>query len=83
MPHVVTEEKVLRTLNKTRNWKAPGSDGIHNFWYKKLPAAHIKIAEYFTKAITRLETTPKQHPKNQARNQNRNLPINIISFQPT
>jgi hypothetical protein len=28
------------TINNTHNWKAPGSNGMQNYWYKKLTSIH-------------------------------------------
>ena len=32
----ITTEKVYNQCRKIPNWKAPGPDGIHGFWLKKL-----------------------------------------------
>lgn len=33
---VVPVEIFHSVIKKLKNWKSPGSDCIHNFWYKKI-----------------------------------------------
>ncbi len=35
---------LLRTTLKKSNWKAPGHDGIHGFWFKKFTSIHDRSA---------------------------------------
>ena len=32
------------TLKRISNWKAPGHDGIHGFWFKKFTSIHVRLA---------------------------------------
>ena len=32
-----------KTLKKTSNWKTPGHDGIHGFWFKKFTSIHDRL----------------------------------------
>ena len=32
------------TLKKISNWKTPGHDGIHGFWFKKFTSIHDRLA---------------------------------------
>ena len=32
------------TLKKVSNWKTPGHDGIHGFWFKKFTSIHDRLA---------------------------------------
>jgi hypothetical protein len=43
----ITTEQVSRLIAKTLNWKAPGPDGISNFWIKRFTATHSFLAHYF------------------------------------
>jgi hypothetical protein len=43
----ITTEQVSRLIPKTLNWKAPGPDGINNFWIKRFTATHSYLAHYF------------------------------------
>ena len=43
----ITTEQVSRLIAKTLNWKAPGPDGISNFWIKRFTATHSYLAHYF------------------------------------
>jgi len=43
----ITTEQVSWLIAKTRNWKAPGPDGISNFWIKWFTATHSYLAHYF------------------------------------
>ena len=47
----VTEEEVSEQLCKSMNWKAPGVDGLSNFWLKSIPCAHKLIAKSMNKYI--------------------------------
>ena len=43
----VPTELVPRLIAKTLNWKAPGPDGINNFWIKQFTATHSYLAHHF------------------------------------
>ena len=43
----ITTEQVSRLIAKTLNWKAPGPDGINNFWIKRFTATHSYLAHHF------------------------------------
>ena len=33
-----------KTTQKISNWKTPGHDGIHGFWFKKFTSIHDRLA---------------------------------------
>ena len=35
---------LITTLKRISNWKAPGHDGIHGFWFKKFTSIHDRLA---------------------------------------
>ena len=37
-------ELLKKTLKKISNWKTPGHDGIHAFWFKKFTSIHDRLA---------------------------------------
>ncbi len=37
-------ELLKKTLKKISNWKTPGHDGIHGFWFKKFTPIHDRLA---------------------------------------
>ena len=37
-------ELLKKTLKKILNWKTPGHDGIHGFWFKKFISIHDRLA---------------------------------------
>ena len=37
-------EQLKKTLKKISNWKKPGHDGIHGFWFKKFTSIHDRLA---------------------------------------
>lgn len=43
----ISTEDVKRSIKRTHNWKAPGVDGIHNFWWKYLTCTHEILANQF------------------------------------
>ena len=40
-----------KTLKKTSNWKTPGHDGIHGFWFKKFTSIHDRVALEMNKGL--------------------------------
>ena len=48
--HIELLEKTLRTIS---NWKIPGHDGIHGFWFKKLTSIHDRLAQKNKQMLTR------------------------------
>ena len=47
------------SINKTNNWKAPGIDGVANFWIKHLPSIHEDLARAFTNIIENPADCPR------------------------
>ncbi|KAL0840474.1 hypothetical protein ABMA28_015720 [Loxostege sticticalis] len=45
-------------ISKLHNWKAPGTDKIHNFWYKKLTYTHAFLHNHINKFIQDPQTLP-------------------------
>ncbi|KAI5720807.1 hypothetical protein M8J77_011910 [Diaphorina citri] len=56
---LITETILQQVLEKTHNWKSPGSDNIHNYWYKKLTCLHRKILEYINDFIEQPLSIPR------------------------
>jgi len=54
----ITTEHVSRLIAKTLNWKAPGSDGINNFWIKRFTATQSYLAHYFNQFMEDAEKIP-------------------------
>ncbi|KAL0810623.1 hypothetical protein ABMA28_010737 [Loxostege sticticalis] len=52
---IETFQDVIRKLH---NWKAPGSDNLHNFWYKKFTHVHPFLHNYINKFIHDPHTVP-------------------------
>ncbi|KAG6445629.1 hypothetical protein O3G_MSEX004071 [Manduca sexta] len=42
----ISGERFLTVLNKAHNWKTPGTDHIHNFYYKKLTSLHASLLNH-------------------------------------
>ena len=49
--HSITTEEVLKAIKKTHNWKSPGKDGIHNFWWKRFTSTHIKVSQLLSEML--------------------------------
>jgi hypothetical protein len=47
----ITTENLFRLVAKSLNWKAPGPDGINNFWIKLFTATHPNPAHHFNQFI--------------------------------
>jgi hypothetical protein len=45
-------------MKKLQNWKAPGPDKIHNFWWKHLPSSHSVLAKQLSYIITNQKQLP-------------------------
>ncbi|XP_055527374.1 uncharacterized protein LOC129719989 [Wyeomyia smithii] len=56
---VVTTQDIREATRYTRNWAAPGPDFVHNFWYKKLSAAHGRLAECFNMVLRDPQELPE------------------------
>ena len=41
---VINEDKVKKQCSKMPNWKAPGHDGVQEFWIKRFDKMHERIA---------------------------------------
>jgi len=40
----INGEKLKVVLRKLANWKAPGPDGVHGFWFKRFSSLHAQLA---------------------------------------
>jgi hypothetical protein len=56
--HTPVTEDIHQSISKTMNWKAPGIDGLYNFWWKKITSSHSHLARYFIHMIQHPETIP-------------------------
>ncbi|XP_026323226.1 uncharacterized protein LOC113232673 [Hyposmocoma kahamanoa] len=54
----ITEFDITSITDRLHNWKSPGIDKIHNFWYKKLTSLHQIIAKNFTEIILGQQNIP-------------------------
>lgn len=50
--------QLREALQRTHNWKAPGPDKVQNFWYKRLTAVHLKLAELFSQCLEHPDLFP-------------------------
>lgn len=48
----------LEVVNRTHNWKSPGTDNIHNYWYKKFTSLHPHIHNFLNTFIQSPHTLP-------------------------
>ncbi|KAL0878572.1 hypothetical protein ABMA27_003656 [Loxostege sticticalis] len=54
----ITVETFIQVINRTHNWKSPGTDNIHNYWYKKLTCTHPYIHNHINKFLETPDTLP-------------------------
>ena len=55
-PQVNTRPDGLKaTLKKIANWKTPGLDGIHGFWFKRFTSIHNRLVTEMNKCIQKTE----------------------------
>ena len=56
--HDISKEEAILAIMKSSNWKAPGNDGIANFWLKNLSSIH----EDLTTAYNDILKNPEKQP---------------------
>lgn len=54
----VPVDTFIKVLKRTHNWKAPGTDNIHNYWYKKFTSVHPILHNHIHKFISSPDTLP-------------------------
>ena len=57
-PDSIGETKMRKALKKAKSWSAPGSDGIHTFWWKALPLCTICLGGCTTEGGERRTVSP-------------------------
>ncbi|CAB3232935.1 unnamed protein product [Arctia plantaginis] len=55
----ITEDDIAHVTGKLHNWKSPGIDKIHNYWYKKITLFHKPIAKNLTYIILGKQNIPE------------------------
>ncbi|XP_022188744.2 uncharacterized protein LOC111047324 [Nilaparvata lugens] len=55
---VISTEDVSIAVKKSHNWKAPGPDGIQNYWLKNFSSLHSKIAGCFNDLLQQRSEIP-------------------------
>ena len=50
--HIITLKSVLK---KVTNWKTPGHDGIHGFWFKTFTSIHKRMAQQLNRCLQETE----------------------------
>ena len=54
-----TEQELLKPIKKRKNWSAPGTDGISNFWWKTMRLTWGKLAAIIQAWIEDPNKVPK------------------------
>lgn len=54
----VSTDEIKFITSKLHNWKGPGIDHIHNYWYKMLTSLHKILAKNITDVITGKQRIP-------------------------
>lgn len=57
--NIVTVEELQKSLQKSHNWKQPGTDSVQNFWYKKLTSTHKMLTKHINSIIAQPEKCPE------------------------
>ncbi|KAL1448095.1 hypothetical protein WDU94_012293 [Cyamophila willieti] len=55
----ITLDDIQSNIKKSINWKAPGIDGIQNFWWKYFPATHVFLMQFFNNYLENPENIPE------------------------
>ena len=53
-----TTNEIESATSEFSNWKSPGLDKLHNFWWNKLTTLHPKVALAFDRLIVQPENCP-------------------------
>ena len=56
---LITNEDISAALKKTQNWKAPGVDGIQNYWWKRFTSVHEQLATAFNQMVLEPNNAPQ------------------------
>ena len=54
----IATNEIKSEASEFSNWKSPGLDKLHNFWWNKLTTLHPKVAVAFDKLIVQPENCP-------------------------
>ena len=54
----ITKEEAVLAIMKFSNWKAPGNDGIANFWIKNLTSVHDELITAYNGILKHPEKAP-------------------------
>ena len=54
----ITTNEIESATSEFSNWKSPGLDKLHNFWWNKLTTLHPKVAIAFDEPIVQPENCP-------------------------
>jgi RNA-splicing ligase RtcB len=55
----ISTEMIRKLTQKLHNWKAPGTDGIQNFWWKHLSSTHGVLSKWFQMALADPKVIPE------------------------
>lgn len=55
----ITKEEIKSATSKFQNWKSPGIDKLHNFWWCYLSNLHPKLADILHHTINNPHETPQ------------------------
>ncbi|CAH2019539.1 unnamed protein product [Acanthoscelides obtectus] len=55
----ITKDDVVKAIGRTSNWRAPGPDGVHNYWIKAFTSTHQQLAKCYSTFLERPETIPE------------------------
>ncbi|XP_075990923.1 uncharacterized protein LOC142986349 [Anticarsia gemmatalis] len=55
----ITELDITNITARLHNWKAPGVDKVHNYWYKKLTTLHKYMAQNLTDIVLGKQEIPE------------------------
>jgi Reverse transcriptase (RNA-dependent DNA polymerase) len=56
---LITLPLVQSVVKRMLNWKAPGPDGIQNYWWKSFKSTHAVLASWFQKALSDPTVIPR------------------------
>lgn len=56
--YVISMDELATSIRNTHNWKCPGPDNVHNYWYKKFTSVH----PYLTAQVNSILQNPERAP---------------------
>ena len=55
----ISAEKIRKQCRKISNWKAPGRDGVPEYWFKNLSSLHERVSSKMNRILMGEDDLPE------------------------